>query len=177
MAKNKNTVVADDVVENASEQATATSDIRDVDLSVIAKKRFRLDGDDNRIIEINTSDLGIIKRLENAEEKLLKLADSVTKMDITSTSEDGEDDEFDSEKFNEALADIDKQMRDLIDYIFDSPVADKAGNCGTMYDPVNGKLRYEHIIDRLVGLYEADLRREASAISHKARMRASKYTR
>ena len=35
----------------------------DVDLSVTKKKKIRINGDNNKIIELNTSDLNILERL------------------------------------------------------------------------------------------------------------------
>lgn len=39
-------------------------DIIDVEIKPIKRKRFRLNGDNNKIIELNTSDLNISVRLE-----------------------------------------------------------------------------------------------------------------
>ena len=47
----------------------------DLDLSSIRRKRFRIDGDDNRILELNTSDLNLLVRLKDAYPKIKKFVD------------------------------------------------------------------------------------------------------
>ena len=160
--------------KTVAETEATTSEIRDIDFSAIAKQRFRIDGDNNKIIELNTSDAGLVSRLEKAEQKLIKLSKKADEYDKVEITEDN---------IEEALADlasklneIDNEMRELVDFIFDSPISNIIVDSGTMCDPIGGKLRYEHIIDTLLSLYESDLKREANAISQKARMRANKYT-
>jgi hypothetical protein len=52
-------------------------DIQDINLSAIKKKRFRINGDPNKILELNTSDLGISSRLSSAYERLTKNMEEV----------------------------------------------------------------------------------------------------
>ena len=50
--------------------ASEPEDIQDIDLSAIKKKRFRINGDSSKILELNTSDLSISSRLSAAYERL-----------------------------------------------------------------------------------------------------------
>lgn len=160
-----------------STKNTVANDVVDISLSAIRKKRIRLDGDDNRIIELNTSDLGILSRLKEAYPKLMSFTqEAVNKW--PDTIADG-DDIYDSPELTDViniLQDIDKKMRDLIDYIFDSKIADMCAPFGSMYDPVNGEFRFEHIINTLSGLYETDLSKEMKKMSARISKHTSKYT-
>lgn len=145
------------------------NNIVDIDLSITRKKRFRIDGDDNRIIELNTSDMTILNRLDEADKQLRELADKAT----FGMSETGEDDNEDAVK--ELLA-TDKQMRDIIDYLFDAPVSNVCAPDGSMYDPFNGKYRFEHIMETLFALYEQNISEEIKKMRKNVQKHTGKYT-
>ena len=147
----------------------ASNNIIDIDLSVTRKKRFRIDGDDSRIIELNTSDMTILNRLDESERRLKALAESAN-VDLT-----GED-ETDSAVVTRLLA-TDKEMRDIIDYLFDSPVADICAPDGSMYDPFNGKYRFEHIMEILFALYEKNISEEIKKMRKNVQKHTDKYTK
>ncbi len=142
----------------------------DIDLSVTRRKNFRINGDNNRVISLNTSDIGIVARLQDEYEKLREL--SLKAQDIL---EENNDDSAIS--FLTALKDIDGEMRKGIDYIFDSNVSEVCAPEGTMYDPFDGKFRFEHIIDVLTTLYENNLNEEFKRMSARINKHTSKYTK
>lgn len=146
-----------------------SNNIIDIDLSVTRKKRFRIDGDDSRIIELNTSDMTILNRLDESERRLKALAESAN-VDLT-----GED-ETDGAVVTRLLA-TDKEMRDIIDYLFDSPVADICAPDGSMYDPFDGKYRFEHILETLFTLYEQNISDEIKKMRKNVRKHTDKYTK
>lgn len=146
------------------------NNIVDIDLSITRKKRFRIDGDDNRIIELNTSDMTILNRLDEADKQLRELADKAT----FGLSETGDDDNADAVK--ELLA-TDKQMRAIIDYLFDAPVSGVCAPDGSMYDPFNGKYRFEHIMEILFALYEKNISEEIKKMRKNVQKHTDKYTK
>lgn len=154
--------------------------VADLSLDVIRKKRFRIDGDDSRILELNTSDLNILARLKEAYPKLVQLANSAFQNlpDINGNSDDYDfmTDEPTAEVIA-ALTKADTDMRELVDYIFNSNVSEMCAVDGSMYDPINGKFRFEHIIDTLAELYETDVSTEMTALSNRVRKHTDKYTR
>lgn len=151
---------------------TPEENIVDIDLSPIQKKPFRLDGDNSRIIRLNTSDLNIASRLEKTYPKLLELTrDASNKLDEVDNSDS--DTKSDTIKL---LAEIDKQMRDLVDYVFDEKVADKAVPNGSMYDPFNGKFAFEYVIEKLAELYETNFSQEVSLMQKRMNKHTEKYT-
>lgn len=160
-------------------QTTTNANIVDIDLSVIRKKRFRIDGDDNRILELNTSDLNILPRLKETYPKLMELNNQVAELSAkASETTDGtglENGEFDS--VIDTLAQVDTSMRELIDYIFDSNVSEICAPSGSMYDPINGQCRFEHIITCLTNLYETDMSAELDKLAKRTDKYTSKYTK
>lgn len=146
----------------------------DIDLSAIRKKRFRINGDNNTVLELNTSDMNILKRLEEFYPKLQKLAQeaSLKKLSV----EEAEDDKtFD--KLTKSLVKIDMSMRQMIDEIFDSNVSEVCAPSGSMMDPFNGEFRFEHIIETLANLYESNLSKEFKQMSQRMKKHTAKYTK
>ena len=67
-------------------------------------------------------------------------------------------------------------MREYVDYIFDYPVSAVCAKYGTMYDPKDGKFRYESIIDGLTKLYADNINAEYNKISQRLAKHTEKYT-
>ena len=148
---------------------TTNNNIIDLDLSVTRKKRFRIDGDDNRVIELNTSDMTILNRLDEAEKRLTELAKYAN-------FELSDDEQANADRVTELLA-TDKQMREIIDYLFDSEVADICAPDGSMYDPFNGKYRFEHIMETLFTQYEKNISEEIKKMRKNVQKHTDKYTK
>jgi len=151
------------------------NDIIDVDLSVIKKKKFRINGDNSKILELNTSDMGIVTRLDESYQKLIDLQNSVA-----SLADDVKDEDNDRETLSSTankLNTIDGEMRELLDYIFQSNVSEICGSEGSMYDPINGTFRYEHIISTLIKLYENNLSKEFNKMKQNISKHTAKYTK
>ena len=151
---------------------TPEEEIQDIKLNFNSKKKFRIDNDSARILEIDTSDLSVLSRLNEYYPKLKELEEEVLKL-----SEDfSVDDEDAAIKAGKSLAKVDKQMRSYIDKIFDANVSDTCAPSGSMYDPINGQLRYEHIISLISGLYEKNLASETRKIKARIAKHTDKYT-
>ena len=141
--------------------------IIDLSLGQVEKKRIRIDGDDNRILLIDTSDLSVTSRLKQAEERMEslvlraaeKLADSDGSIDTSA----------------DVLKEADEEMRACIDYIFNADVSSVCAPEGTMFDPFNGKFRFEIIIESLAELYGSQLSIEYRKMSTRVKSKTSKY--
>jgi hypothetical protein len=162
-------------------------DIRDISLS--SKKGYRIDGDNNRILYLDTSDMNILVRMEEVYPDIQKLAmeavDKMAKARSKSISDDA-DEETDEEiteenqsslnDITEILKEIDSKMRVKLNYIFASDVADICEPTGNMYDPVAGEFRFEHIIEVLSGLYANNITSEFKKMQEKVKKHTAKYT-
>lgn len=137
-------------------------DFIDIDLSATRKKRFRVDKDNDRILELNTSDMMIISRLKEVYPKLQELALNV-----------GGDLEL--EEMGDKLVEIDKEMRKYLDYIFDSNVSEVCAPDGSLYDLFDGSYRFEHIINTLGALYESNLDGELKKMEARVKKHTDKY--
>lgn len=147
-----------------TDETKKEDDIIDLNIDVIKKQRFRINGDPNSVIELNLSDLRIYERLEKG---LAKLQEEMHKI-----AELSNDDENLSNLLNEA----DAKMCEWMDYIFDSPISAVFSKSGSMYDPFNGVFRYEHIIDTLTKLYTNNINDEYKKMRARIQKNVSKYT-
>ena len=158
---------------------TVNNDIIDLDLSITKKKKFRFDKDDTRVVEINTSDMNLMQRVNVAYPKLQALQDKASKL--------AEGLEIDDENAAEAieslavmaerLTEIDTEMREMLDYMFDAPVSAAAAPTGSMYDPFNGSFRHEYIIAIIMKQYEDNLQSEFKKMEKQLKKHTDKYTR
>ena len=161
--------------EKLKQVESPAQDVIDISIPEIKKKSFRINGNPEFLL-LNTSDMGIISRLESTYNKLDKLANEAS-AELANSITDGEQSEFDEVvKASKALQKIDKQMRDLVDEIFDAPVSRICVPSGTMFDPLNGQFRFEYIINRISELYEQNLSSEFSKVSARMKKHTQKYT-
>lgn len=165
----------DDTIKKDAEQVIEEPDVIDVDLGFVEKKKFRINGDFNRMLELNVSDLNVFSRLKTDYPKLDKLLKEAQEK-ITSIPDDMEDKVEQLEKIADALDDIDAQMRDLVDHIFDTNVSEICAPSGNMFDPVGGQWRFERIIDKISTLYANGLNAEFNKVKANVEKRVSKYT-
>lgn len=146
-----------------------------IDLSALRKKRFTLDGDTNRVLELDTSDLSIVQRLSEAYPKLGELEREVSQITEGVEATD-ESVARDLGTLATRLREADGKMREQLDYIFDSNVSEMCAPSGSMYDPIGGQLRYEHLITILVSLYEENLAKEMERVRKRVKSHTAKYT-
>lgn len=156
------------------------NEVIDLDLSVTKKKKFRFDKDDTRVVEVNTSDMNLMQRVNEAYPKLQALQDKASKL-TEGLSTDGTSSEAtaiaDLATMAIRLHEIDAEMRALIDYMFDAPVSNAAAPDGSMYDPFGGNFRYEHIIAIMMKQYETNLQSEFNQMEKQLKKHTDKYTR
>lgn len=162
------------VDDTIKKDVTQEPEITDVKLGFVEKKKFRIEGDNNRILELNVSDLNIMSRLKEGYPKLNDLF-AEAKSKIESIPEDIDGIDLIS-TFADRLEEIDKEMREIIDFIFDANVSQVCAPSGNMYDPVAGSFRYMHIIDVVSTLYTNGLNAEFNKMKNRVERRASKYS-
>lgn len=169
--------VEEKVKEEVVEKPAPADDIQDIDISATKKKRFRINGDPKKILELNTSDLGISARLSSAYERLTKNMEEVGKVLADLPDDEAELTDEKEELIQKKLYEIDAKMKKEMDYIFDAPVSEICCDGGSMYDPFEGMFRFEHIIDALTKLYETNLNSEFSKMKKRVSAKTSKYTK
>lgn len=150
------------------------NNIKDLSIPDIAKERFRINGDNDKILELNTSDFNVITRLNEAYPKLKEYSNKIAELgDI----EGDADSEETLAKMAEMLDDIDKMMKKEIDYIFDANVSEVCVGNQNIYDPKNGKFVWEHIIEAVGDLYQVSFTEELGKVKKRIEKHTNKYTK
>lgn len=159
-----------------TEPKTQEPEVVDIDMGFVEKKRFRIAGDYNRMLELNVSDLNIFARLKEGYPKLEKLLKEAHDK-MTSIPDDLEDKDELLTTVADRLTEIDTKMREIIDYIFDTNASEVCAPSGNMFDPVGGEWRYVRILDKLTALYTNGLHSEFDKIKANVEKKTSKYTK
>ena len=150
---------------------TMNQKVVDFDLSLSEKKRIRIDGDDNRVIELNTSDMGIIERIDSLADKMSELSTEY----IDTKFDDNLDEKEETKEIISRIKGIDTKMREIIDNLFQSKISDICVPNGTMFDMFNGQFMYEILIDRLLTLYADTIQDETQKVITRMRKHTDKY--
>lgn len=160
---------------SAGKAPDRADDIIDINLSAIRKKRFRINGDSDHILELNTSDMGIVSRLDAEYRKLNLIVEEVSKVlkGMPDNADDITDIQMDAIK--ETLDRLNSEMRGGLDRIFEANVAEICAPFGNMWDVIDGQLRYEYIINVLLALYEKDISSEFSKMKSRVNNRVGKF--
>lgn len=149
-----------------------------IDLSPIRKKRFTINGDENSVVELNTSDFSIINRMSEALPKLEDISKKMSSLN-EGISEDKDEDSLvtDLEIMANNIKSANDDIKGLIDYIFDSNVCGVCCPSGSMLDIIDGQFRYEFIIEALMGLYEETIKKETKKLQTRMAKHTDKYTK
>jgi len=162
---------------------TTQEQVLNLDLSSTKKKKVRVNGDENSVFYINTSDFGIYGRMNDGVKKLYELFVGMkTKINDVANSEDvDEEDENSTEVFDGKLIDVmkdtDAEMRSIIDCIFDAPVSDICAPDGYMFDVFEGQLRFEYVISAIAKLYETNLNAEFYKLKSRLNQKLPSYVK
>ena len=148
-------------------------DIKDISLST--KRVFRIDGDNNRVISLDVSDMNILVRMDEVYPDIQKLALEAQDKLAKSKIEKDEDDNSPLTDISRILKEIDQAMREKLNYIFASEIADACEPTGNMYDMTNGEFRFEHIMDVLSSLYVNNINAEVKKMQERVKKHTAKY--
>ena len=133
-------------------------------------KEFMINDDPNKVIRFDPTDFSIIERFNTAMKNIEQSTQELTN-DIEIDSKGEPADELDIAA--EAVAKVNKFIKDQIDYIFDSPVSDMVFGNKSPLAMVKGVPLFERFILAAQAVIEKELKAEMKA----SEKRISKYTR
>ena len=127
----------------------------------IKKKSFTIDGDENRVIYIDPTDMGIIGRMEAFSADIDPLLKS-----LKDVGEDG---------LVAKISEVDGILREKINQAFDYDVCSVCVPCGTMLDAVDGKFKFEIVVDALSQVYVDNISSEMQKVTARMAEHTKKY--
>ena len=146
--------------------------MQNIDLKVLQKKKFTINGDENTILELNPSDMNVLVRLQ---ENYPHITDFIAEFKDIEIKEDNT--EEDIAQAAEKLKFIDSKMRTTIDTIFDTNVCEVCCPTLSLFTLIGGKFAYEYIIDAISALYEDELQKEFKKVEARIKKHTDKYTK
>lgn len=147
------------------------TNVTDIQLNISKKEQFRINGDDSKIIELDISDLGVLNRLRESYPRLQDLG-----MKGFEAESDEDLDNKTLGEFMDALNNVNTEMCSILNYIFDSNIAETCSFGKPLYNMVAGKFIFEIIMEALFDLYSDNIKAEFGEMSARMKSHTSKYT-
>lgn len=164
------------IVESKPETKEKKEDDNIIDVDLDAKKdmvildRFRIAHDNNRIIELNTRDIGVVSRFSKGYKKI---QDYVSKIDDSDLA--GINSLEDIDKALDSLDKHEKYIRSQINYIFGTDVCTPILQDLSVLATKDGTYAFEYVISSVLKFYEKSITKEANAIKARVNKHTSKY--
>lgn len=156
-------------VTNVSDSVNANT--VSIDLSALNKTKVLINNDESRFIFLDLSDLNVATRFEEVSSEIEKIL-----IGIGEYSEDSSDEEKANE-LKKQITEGDKKVREHIDYIFDGEICKVCAPSGTMFDMIDGKFRWEYVLDALSSLYSEHIEIEFNKVMSRVKSHTDKYTK
>ena len=157
------------------------SEIKNINLNLNTKQRFTVDGDANKVIELDTHDINVAKRLSESINMMDELRDKWNELTEKSAQVvEGKEITLETnDELTQLLDELETKMRGIVDFIFDSEgLCDIILGNSSIFTPVNGKTKYEQIIDGITGLYEDSIKAETEKLNkRKIANKTAKYVK
>ena len=128
----------------------------------IGYKEYIINNDENNKVRININDLNIPHRIEECQSFFDEMAEKYKNENRQLTAEE--------------LSNLDKQVREKINYAFGSDICTPAfGNINCMSPVANGKMLFEAFFEVLMPVIEADMKAAAQAQAVHIEDKTNKY--
>lgn len=142
------------------------ADMKTLNFGLPKRKKFSIDGDETRVVELDTGDTGIIARWSAVQEWIGSAAEELERLSGMNQ------DETQAMETSKRFAEINEGAREKLNYLFDADVCTPIAGNGALIRLVNGDPLFMLIVDTLLPLYEADIKIEYE----KSRKRIEKHT-
>ena len=150
--------------------------IKNLNIGANKKTQFIIDGNENKVIEIDASDTGIIERLNDSLQKIEQIQSKWEELGNMFSSHEGEYNIDETSLFSEQFAECERMMRDVVDDIFDSRVCDIILGRKSIFSLENGHFMFEVIIDALASEYESNTKVQVQKLNKRQMSKhAAKY--
>lgn len=140
-----------------------------ITLNVQQKKKFTINGEEDRFVELNPNDMSILARYG---ESIPKINDAINRMEELNVEDESDEAVI---EFSNKFRELNQNICDIVDYIFDYPVSEPCSYGGSMFDLQDGNFRFETIIETLFNLYDAGITSESQKLQKRIKSHTDKY--
>ncbi len=127
--------------------------------TINTKRKYAIDGDESKILEIDLQDMAIMSRIKPAMERINRIKSNW--QDLQDIDPENMSDE-ETEKLEAAYDKSEREIREAIDYLFDANVCEVLLGDMSAFTPVDGRLKYDIVISALSEQYESRIKKEMS---------------
>lgn len=140
-------------------------------------KTIEFNGDPNKVIRFNPTDMAFVNRIAGLEEKAKEIAEKYGDIDLSHIDElkniSADDPDFDKLKAAaDTIGKVERSIRELIDSTFGTPVCDIVFGNTNCLSPANGTPIYINFIQSIFGYIKDELDKQNA----KSEAKMSKYT-
>lgn len=158
------------------------ANVKNVNINVDTRESFTVDGNPDKVIYLDIHDYNVVNRLTEALKRMDSTRQRWTALAEKSTSKKAVEDDTtldDIEEFSTEFKAVEAEMRSHLDYAFDSEgLCDTILGKSSIFASINGKMKFEQIIDALTNLYEANIKAETDKLNkRKVAAKTAKYTK
>lgn len=147
------------------------ADMKTLSFGLPKRKKFSIDGDETRVIELDTGDTGILARWNGVQEWLMSAAQELEELSKLTP------DEEQAVNVSRRFAEIDAGAKERLNFLFDSDVCTPIAGNGALIRFVNGDPLFMLILDTLVPLFEADIKIEYEKSKKRIEKHTAKYAK
>lgn len=135
-------------------------------------KEFMINGDKNKVIRFNPADINLLERFDKAYKSIEEEQRRIEKDIELKTNGEPIEGVEDYEQALEIIQGLNQLIKDKIDYIFDSEVADVIFGNQSPMSTVKGRPFFERVFDAIQPILEKEITAEQKA----SEKRVNKYT-
>lgn len=141
------------------------------------KQTIQLNGNPEKVIELDLGDSNIITRLSEGADKIENLVKE--RQNLHELLANGNDSTESNAKYYQDLAvkfkELENNMREIINEIFEYDVCTPFLGTSSVFSIKNGEFAFEKIINSLMGLYEDSIRKESNNLKQRLSKHTDKY--
>jgi hypothetical protein len=132
-------------------------------------KEFTINNDPSRVIRFNPADFSIVERIKVAYDEIDKVTQLDEDIELKADGSPAEE----LVKAAEIVTGINNRIKEMIDYIFNSPVSDKVFGKQSPLSIVKGRPIWQEFLECLEPVIKAEIKKA----QEESRKRIEKYTK
>lgn len=141
------------------------------------KQTIQLNGNPEKVIELDLGDSNIITRLSEGTDKIENLVNE--RQNLHELLANGNDSDESNTGYYKNLAskfkELENSMREIINEIFEYDVCTPFLGTSSVFSIKNGEFAFEKIINSLMGLYSDSIRKESNNLKQRLAKHTDKY--
>lgn len=152
--------------------------LQNLNIDSLKKQRYAINSNEDLVLEIDIHDINIVSRIKETFPKIDALTEKLSKFSSDGPNIDIEEDmEGAVISLSDYVQVVHNEMCELLDYLFDANIGEVFGSTGNMFSVINGRYRFEIVLDSLLALYDKTITAETKKLNTRISKHTGKYTK